>query len=275
VIQRPGPSLRFVGLLALASSACSVLLDIDDAHVDPSLEGKSGSSSAAGKGSEPGPRSGSPAAGGNAGSSVGGSLQVAGSESEAEAGSPTSNGGSAPQEASLCERYCGAVLANCGGQLEQYRNLGQCLEVCERLPPGSPGDEGVNTVECRARQALFAESEPSFYCKSAGPLGEDRCGSNCVSYCSLMQASCTPASTAGNLEPSYYLDEAACLQACDAITPGPLDPKAYSSSPSATPSSYVGNNVYCRMYHVTAGLEQSAADEHCPHAMGGDPCTDQ
>jgi hypothetical protein len=90
-----------------------------------------------------------------------------------------------------------------------------------------------------------------------------------------MQASCTPASTAGNLEPSYYLDEPACLEACDGIIPGPLEPTAYSSSPSATPSSYVGNNVYCRTYHVNAGLEQSAEDEHCPHAMGGDPCMAQ
>jgi hypothetical protein len=145
--------------------------------------------------------------------------------------------------------------------------------VCKRLPEGTPGDERVNTVECRLRQAQFAASEPISYCKSSGPLGEDKCGSNCLSYCSLMQGSCTPASTAGNLEPSYFVDESACLAACDAIEPDDGSPVAYSSSPSAQPSSYVGNNVYCRTYHVAAGLEQAAEDEHCPHAMGGEPCT--
>jgi hypothetical protein len=119
------------------------------------------------------------------------------------------------------------VLASCTGQLEQYRNAGQCLEVCQRLPSGVAGDEDANTVECRLRQAQFAESEPIVYCKSSGPLGEDKCGSNCASYCTLMQASCTPASTAGNLEPSYYLDEEACLTACDGLTPAAHDPTAY------------------------------------------------
>ena len=40
----------------------------------------------------------------------------------------------------------GRRVFNGGGQLEQYRSRGQCLEVCKRLPEGAPGDEQVNTV---------------------------------------------------------------------------------------------------------------------------------
>ena len=94
-------------------------------------------------------------------------------------------------EPSACEVYCDAVLANCTGKYEQYRSPEQCLEVCKRLPAGTPGDGNVNSVECRTRQARFAESEAFLYCKSAGPLGAGKCGSNCESYCSLMDATCT------------------------------------------------------------------------------------
>jgi hypothetical protein len=263
------PSLRATILLALGASACSAMLGIEDAHVDAALEG---GPITAGSGGVHASQAGSSNSAGKASAVLGGAANEAGTSSDTEAGGATGGAPTAP-EATLCERYCTLVIGSCSGQLEQYRSLNQCLQVCQRLPAGAPGDEDVNTVECRLRQAQFAESEPLGYCKSAGPLGENKCGSNCASYCSLMQASCTPASTAGNLEPSYYLDDKACLSACDELNPGPDDPTAYSSSPTAVPSSYVGNNVFCRTYHVTAGLEQAAEDEHCPHAMGGEPCT--
>jgi hypothetical protein len=248
------------------------MLGIDDAHFDAALEAEN----AAGKASITAGASstgGSPATGGVSGSSTAGTPASSGTGGNlTDAGAPGSTGGSGP-EASLCERYCAQVLDSCTGQLEQYSSLNQCLQVCQRLPAGTAGDHDVNSVECRMRQAEFAKSEPLVYCKSSGPLGQDKCGSNCSSYCSLMQIACTAATTAGNLEPSYYVDEKACLAACDDLVPGDDDPKAYSSSPDAVPSSYVGNNVFCRAYHVAAALDQNAPDEHCPHARGGDPCT--
>ena len=177
--------------------------------------------------------------------------------------------------ASPCENYCDVVMSHCKDKYEQYRTFGQCIEVCKRLPAGALGDENVNSVACRLRQANFADSEPFVYCKSAGPLGAGKCGSNCVSYCALMQATCTSESTAGNLEPSYFKTEQACLESCGKIPEHTDDPTLYSSSAAAMPSSFVGNTVYCRTYHVAAGLEQDAPTEHCPHAMGGDPCTEQ
>jgi hypothetical protein len=268
----------------LVPAACSQVLGLEDAHVDSTLlgsasgsgngggSGVSGSSSAAPAGSTStagagGEDSGAPVASG--GTSSGGNGGSAGEDSSA-GGSPDG-----PAPPSLCERYCDKVMTNCKGKYEQYRSFDQCVEVCKRLPAGEAGDEDVNTVECRVRMADFADSEAFLYCKSAGPLGEGKCGSNCVSYCSLMQASCTPESTEGNLELSYFESSQTCLEACGAIPTHEDDPAWYSSSATAEPTSFIGNTLYCRAYHLTAGLEQDAPDEHCPHAMGGDPCIEQ
>ncbi|MET0790263.1 MAG: hypothetical protein ABW061_01965, partial [Polyangiaceae bacterium] len=180
-----------------------------------------------------------------------------------------------PDQPSRCEIYCDSVVQNCKGKYEQYRTFDQCIAVCKRLPAGTPGDENVNSVECRIRQAHFAESEAFLYCKSAGPLGEGKCGSNCVSFCSLMDATCTKSSTAGNVEPSYFESTQACLSNCAELPEDPTGPLEYSSSPTVEPSSLLGNNIYCRTYHVSAGIDQDAPTEHCPHAMGGAPCSAQ
>jgi len=91
----------------------------------------------------------------------------------------------------------------------------------------------------------------------------------------LMQQTCTPSSTEGNLEPSYFDSMQDCLTACAALPENATDPSGYSSSATATPSCFVGNNVYCRTYHVGNALAQAAPTEHCPHAMGADPCSEQ
>lgn len=270
--------LALLGALNLLV-ACSQLLGIEEAHVDDGLE-----ADATGAGNTGLSSNGGSVAAGSSPSGAGSSGEHGGHETTPEAGAGGSsnepgsmegNNGGAPPEASLCERYCDLVSANCKGKYEQYRTFDQCVEVCKRLPPGEPEDDDVNSVSCRVRQAEYAASEPFVYCKSAGPLGAGRCGSNCISYCSIMQATCTPASTATNLELSYFESSQACVEACGAIPPDESGPQQYSSSASAEPSSFVGDNVYCRTYHVAAALEQDTPDEHCPHAMGGDPCIPQ
>jgi hypothetical protein len=260
--------------LMLLSGACAQVLDIEDARIDPTLSGVpggfSGSAALAGSGTQD--RGGGAASGGRSSGGSGNSPVAGGTGSQA--GSGTSMAGAAG-EPSTCDSYCAAVLSNCTGEYEQYRTLAQCLEVCKQLPAGATGDENVNSVECRARQAFFAESEPAVYCKSAGPLGADKCGSNCIAYCALMQTTCTASSTAGNVELSYFKSSQDCMTACNALPADPSGPVQYSSSPTAVPSSYIGNNVYCRAYHVVAAIDQDAPTEHCPHAMGGDPCNQQ
>lgn len=265
------------------SGGCSQVLGIEDAHVDSTLLG-AGRGGVAGQSGNGAVKAGSAHAGGDeshehgVGGVSGSAASNGGKAGEGEgvaasAGAEMGEGG-APPATSICESYCDAVMTNCKGKYEQYRTFNQCVEVCKRLPAGESGDDNVNSVQCRVRQAGFAESEPFLYCKSAGPLGAGRCGSNCFSYCSLMQSACTPESTDGNLEPSYFADSQACLADCGAIPTHEDDPMQYSSSATATPSCFVGNTLYCRVYHVAAGLEQDAPTEHCPHAMGGDPCED-
>lgn len=271
-------------LLIVLSAACTQVLGIQDARVDETL---TGGTSAASAGKTSLSDAGEPETGGTSGAgavagghSSGGSSNAAmsGAPNEAasgEAGMSSAGAGDHPQQSSTCETYCDAVIDNCKGKYEQYRSIEQCIEVCKRLPEGKPGDENVNTVQCRIRQARFAESEAFLYCKSAGPLGAGKCGSNCISYCALMDATCTAKSTAGNTEPSYFANSTACLSDCAGLPDDPTGPVQYSSSASATPSTLMGNNIYCRTYHVAAALEQDAPTEHCPHAMGGDPCIAQ
>lgn len=272
--------LAVLGPLALfaLSAACTQMLDIQDAWIDPTLGG--GTHAANGGNNS---QAGEPSAGGTSGTAgahnhSGGSTQQAGTSSVgSDAGTDgtiagAGAGGDTAAAPTACETYCDAVLANCTGKYEQYRSTEQCLEVCKRLPAGTPGDGNVNSVECRIRQAKFAESEAFLYCKSAGPLGAGKCGSNCESYCALMDATCTQSATAGNVELSYFGDTQACLANCGALPDDPAGPTQYSSSPTIEPNSLEGNNVYCRTYHVAAGIEGDSASEHCPHAMGGDPC---
>ncbi len=273
------PGARFALAFALLlGPACSQLIGIEDAHVDESLSARS--TSKAGSPSTSDSAAGSSVAGGagaadepahHGGTSHSSKPNSAGESSGGEAPDGSGAGG-APAAPGLCERYCDEVTSNCRGKYEQYRSFDQCIEVCKRLPPGEAGDDNVNTVSCRVRQAEFAEAEPFVYCKSAGPLGAGRCGSNCISYCSMMQVSCTADSTAGNLELSYFESSQACIEACNAIPQAEGAPAHYSSSAAAEPSSFIGNHVYCRTYHLAAALEQDTPDEHCPHAMGGDPC---
>lgn len=270
-----------LALLAL-SAACTQMLDIQDAWVDPSLNGgtsstKGGAGSQADAGEQSSGGTG-PVAGGH--NHSGGAAQQAGAGTvgpKAGANGETAGAGGAdtPVETSPCETYCDSVLKNCKGKYEQYRTFDQCIAVCKLLPAGTPGDENVNSVECRIRQARFAESEAFLYCKSAGPLGAGKCGSNCVSYCSLMDGACTKASTDGNTELSYFGSTQECLSNCGAMPADPTGPTQYSSSATVEPSTLIGDNIYCRTYHVTAGIEQESESEHCPHAMGGDPCIPQ
>ena len=287
--MKPAKLGRWALLAVTLSAACTQVLDIQDARVDSSLlAGSGGSSGSGGTGgggaggmavrSQGGEDNSMAGDGSGAVEQSNGGSAVATSGGKAGSGgmtATTGGDGEMPDAPTLCEGYCDTVMTNCKGKYEQYRTFDQCVEVCKRMPPGSPGDENVNSVQCRVRQADFSDAEPFVYCKSAGPLGAGKCGSNCVSFCSLMQATCTPAATATNVEPSYYDSSQACLEACGAIPSHDEDPTQYSSSATAEPSCFVGNTVYCRVYHIASALEQDAPDEHCPHAMGGDPCIDQ
>jgi hypothetical protein len=311
---RASRRFRQVALTALAALGCNQLLDVQDAHVDPTLlpqrAGTAGVSTSDG-GTAGSATAGTAGGGGSLTGGSGGSLGDAGDEGMDDGGEPASSGGKGnagkggqgaqggggagsggkassgtggsvvgnagtgeEPELTLCERYCDAVMTNCKGKYEQYREFSECVDVCRSLTPGNPGDRNTDTAECRLRQAGLAKTEPFLYCTSSGPLGGGECGSNCITYCNLMQRTCTPESTEGNLEPSYFDTTEDCLSSCTALTPTESTPDQYTTSATADPPCFMGNHVYCRAYHVTSAIIEGAPDEHCPHAVGADPCAD-
>jgi len=173
-------ALALLGLLA----GCNSLLDLQPAHVDPSI------------------------------TAAGGSTAEAGAASAGDAGAPSGR-------ASLCEQYCAAVMTGCTGEHTQYTDLDACLSECPYFAEGSPEDTSGNTLYCRLNYALKAPSEPVTYCTWAGPGGDDMCGSNCEGFCTLMTAACTPSTAASN---DYFPDNDACLAACESLPQvGPYD----------------------------------------------------
>lgn len=187
----------------------------------------------------------------------------------------TATGGTAganttQQEANLCQTYCDTVMASCQGSLEAYASQETCMGVCSNLQragkAGTPGDLSGNTIQCRLTQARSAKStgEPASYCFAAGPGGGNICGSDCEGYCVLLQQTC-PNEFSG---PQFNNSISYCLTtACPAV---PLSDAGFTASIHGE-----GNNINCRLYHVSAAnADAQAAGIHCPHAAGASPCTD-
>ncbi|HEY3666548.1 MAG TPA: hypothetical protein VGL19_11130, partial [Polyangiaceae bacterium] len=143
--------------LFLLTGACTQILGVEDARIDSSLSPATGGGSGDGALSESGAQNhGGDAARGGSSPGASGRSSLAGAKGSL--GGDDSATAGATGDSDACQSYCTAVVNNCTGKYEQYRTTAQCMEVCKQLPPGATGDESVNTVECRARQAFFAES---------------------------------------------------------------------------------------------------------------------
>lgn len=167
-----------------------------------------------------------------------------------------------PSEPELCDKYCSEIMELCTGDLEQYRDMRQCLTVCEMFPRGElTAETNDNTVACRLRYASKSRyasgTEHAAYCRQAGPGGDGRCGSNCEGYCTLMEGVCTP-EEAGIYR---FEDNASCMAACAAL---PVSSVPYST---ANVELSDGDHVQCRIFHVTSAAMLDA-EEHCEHAVG-------
>ena len=162
----------------------------------------------------------------------------------------------------LCTSYCNQVMASCVRDLAQYTSLRNCEAVCSRLPAGAVGDDKVNTVQCRIKQAQLAAdlSQPDkvIACPGAGPGGNGLCGGNCEGACTIITESCTD----NNLE---YPDLGSCETECQGIT----DQNTFNATMTSMSE---GNTVQCRLWHASAAAE--AAVPHCNHAAGASPCSD-
>lgn len=184
----------------------------------------------------------------------------------ADAGTVDSTPAPPPPMPNLCLLYCDQLRSSCEGEFEQFTSIDTCRDACELLPPGQVGDKGVNTVQCRFAQAKLAKStgEQDFYCPSAGPLGNDKCGENCEAFCDLMMGACnkTTLKFDANDKTTTYKDRASCLADCKNVT----DLGGFALG-------IPGDNLQCRTYHVVASTQDAF---HCEHARGdGVTCADE
>ena len=184
----------------------------------------------------------------------------------------------------LCQQYCGTVMNACTGTNEAYVSMDACLGVCSFLPEGEPGVVD-NSVQCRLEVAQLAAGSPEkeSYCPSAGPSGdgpseESDCtgpvgGSNdpCASLCSILMPACARF-------PQYSSVEECETRCRGEVEESPSD-EHYTSSSLVDPLPDRGNNLSCRLWHVSVAAtgpnDARVAGLHCPHAAGGAPCVTQ
>jgi hypothetical protein len=104
-----------------------------------------------------------------------------------------------------------------------------------------------NTVECRQRQAMLAEREAMFYCPKAGPAGGGTCGTNCASYCSLLNSVCP--------------NQASTLKDCEKQCSALKDVSTFD-----VVANHSGDTLQCRLVHVSSATFMDTVN-HCSHAQ--------
>ena len=223
---------------ALIAMACSEILGIETAHVDPSLTAAGGTSNATGGSTQTSA----------AGQSSGGAGGQAGTAAVADP----------------CVLYCDTVTKYCQGAYQQYVTVNQCQRICSMFPVGSLTELDQNTVSCRLKYAQRAEYESGVElagdCPAAGPGGGGRCGSKCDAFCTILMATCRKGST----DPYYYASYDDCTQDCLK-----LPEISYNTSVATlTTGNYT---LECRLFHVTSAAMVDP-EEHCGHAMGVTLC---
>ncbi len=149
----------------------------------------------------------------------------------------------------VCNRYCAEITNNCKGPDRQYRDPAECAKFCALLTPGSAGDKGVDTVECRLAQAKLAASKEA--CVSAGPYGGDVCGRRCEAFCTVVEANCSATA------PPPYSSRSTCIETCNGF---PFDPKVGEGPDQPFKGA---DNLNCRGFHMILSLEDKVG--HCPH----------
>ena len=151
----------------------------------------------------------------------------------------------------LCNVYCDQVMELCP---ENYTTRETCMGVCAELPPGEALEPvSDNSVECRLnhlRVLATGEGDREQLCQAAGPGGNGDCGTNCESYCLLVDQVC------GN----WIARLPNCRDACETLG----DSQRFHVGSPSDEFDHSGDTVQCRLVHLsTATLEPEL---HCGHA---------
>ena len=150
-----------------------------------------------------------------------------------------------------CESYCDLYQMGCQ-DFSEYANTEECLSQCAQWPIGLPEDTAGDSLGCRTYHVTVANTtDPNVHCPHAGPNGAETCVSadapQCGDYCSVYFNNCTE-------KLNLYKDMDDCMAQCGEWYPGVKDASE-------------GDSIGCRTYH--AGVAQSDAMTHCPHAGPG------
>ncbi len=148
-----------------------------------------------------------------------------------------------------CTAYCTQVTESCTGAHAQYESRAECLELCQRLPAGGPGDTETNSLACRQYYAGSpARTSAGDYCLAAGPFGGGVCGDRCIAFCALTLSVCSPD---GGAAPAPYGSYADCQTACAGYRY--LDGGADGGGEPPDGPEH-GNTLNCRLFHVRAAV---------------------
>lgn len=237
-------TLLISAVAAMLVAACSTSTTTQANGADDGGDAGAGGSSDGGTSA-----GGSPTAEAGTRSANGGGVQAG--SGGAPAGSGGTQAGSAGTTSTVaeltCSTYCAAVETNCLAEtVKQYKSPESCMSSCAAFRLGTLNDRSGNTLGCRSHYAALAATDSATHCSSAGPSGGGRCGTNCDAYCALMATVC----------PSVFEDETLCRTDCQQMVGvGQTNYRAGGS----------GDNLQCRIYHVTFAAEGFPA-VHCPHA---------
>ncbi len=174
----------------------------------------------------------------------------------------------------LCENYCAAATAHCGGDTPLYETPASCLSACAAWPAdGVDGATEGDTVQCRLTHALLAAGAAASappgdtvdHCAQAAPDGGEACrwptpAPTCTEYCQHVQEVCGDA----GLPNAQYANLASCVLFCSVA--GQLAP--------GTGDDVEGNTVGCRDHWATQAELTGDAATFCPMAgpSGGGVC---
>jgi len=233
----------------LTAAACTQVLGIDEARVDPSLTTGATIGGAGGTG-------GSTGSGGTAGTGgAAGTMTTVDSGGAIDAGI---DGG----PSATCRQYCSDVMEYCKDNQKQYVDTEQCVKVCALFPEGLITDADGNTASCRLKYAgkarYAAGSEREAYCQKAGPGSDGTCGQICDGFCTIMMPTCTV-----KFAPYYYPTMNDCQTSCRSLNNVP----PYTVADGTLPDR---NDAQCRLFHANSSVMDP--DEHCEHSMGVTMC---
>jgi hypothetical protein len=164
-----------------------------------------------------------------------------------------------------CTAYCTAIMTNCTGGAQQYKDQATCMKACSFLPAGTAGDNSGDSIACRTTAAMAAATDttmPKASCWHAGPLGYGACGEECEAFCTLTMGYCSAAS--GYTGAPVYASYDECHLICGNFgrVVDFADPGIYSAN------AVMGDTLECRAYHLVDNAMVDAAGQaiHCPHA---------